>query len=111
MIGFVVSQDTIYECDLTLQSDGSVKVYRCYNSILLGSVFQANEWFSTKDAAYHKLERMMEKYVRECQEKIDTLDTFASADLAFYEGLRDQCKTNLGKIRNMDASFIRRLQP
>lgn len=101
--------DTIFECELTLQADNAVRVYRCYNNLLIGSVFPANEWFSTKDAAYHKLERMTEKYVRECQEKIDALDTFASTDKVYYEALRDQCKTNLGMIRNMDASFIRRL--
>lgn len=102
--------DTIFECELTLQADNAVRVYRCYNSLLIGSVYSSKDWFSTKDAAYHKLERVMEKYVQECQEKIDNLDTFASTDKTFYETLRDQCKTNLGMIRNMDASFIRRLQ-
>lgn len=113
MRGFVVSMDTIFECELTLQDDGSVKVYRgpgSYHSQLLGSIFSATDWFSTKDAAYMRLEKFMERQMRECQQRIDELDdAFATADKVFYEGLRDQCKESLGKIRNMDPGFLRRM--
>lgn len=109
MKAYVVIVDIIYETEGAVGDLDTFRVLRSPDRGLSGYVANSADWFVTKDAAFYRVETFFKRKIKECEQKILDLDKKDTVSLEYYSDIINQCKTSAAQCRDMNDSYIRKL--